>query len=483
MKAILQGFEKTGLTLDPARFFLIVSLILSVLYNYNASFLKFEPHEKGRFLHSVHLALNLVGITDHVPVSFVETLSQIDTPNDPTEAMAANACHWTSERNEKYCKPFPPGYKTPDFWHLASIPLNFHDMVYFESYLFAKHYTFIGYVFYAFGSGLGMLLGLPPIVIMYMAIGTNALMVLLLGYLTIKILPVLQWPVCYLLLLPKAFILRALVMPDAITIELCLLTVAIALHLLYRPRLLTKLEISGLVAIAFMTGFVKFAYFLVPLIYIIIPSSCFGSNRLKYAIVSLSVLASVGAGVGWAVYATEHYYAYELTSQSPGTAAPFEQKFETVFFHPLKSLELICATMSTSAWIFNVMENLMHRSNHIKLLICLIPLLVLTLPAEATQDKNTRFVRIVSLGIFAATIIILCIVMYFHREWALKDSPYLVQGRYILPVLPFLLLTIHSVFRLSPKAQAWVKTEGVWITMVWLVWLHWFQLRTILPGM
>ena len=63
-----------------------------------------------------------------------------------------------------------------------------------------------------------------------------------------------------------------------------------------------------MVALSFVTGVAKIAYFLVPLAWLLLPTACFSSPRSRWLWVSSAIAISIVAGTGWDLYTAEHLY-------------------------------------------------------------------------------------------------------------------------------------------------------------------------------
>lgn len=460
---------------DPARLFLIIAIPLSAFYIWQIAALSHFPHNKGRFLNAVHLVLALTGEGDRMPASFFDVLGQIGPFGN--EALSDKPCHM------QYCRDFPKGYQNPSFSELAAIALKPAETLPFSPHMYAAQFPFIGYVFYALGAAIGLALQLPPIIILYLSIGVNAAAALALNYYALRLLPAMRWPVFYLLLLPCSFLFRVQVTPDALTQALCLLALAIASRLAYRPRMLAQLQSTGLIVLAFIIGFIKLAYIFVPAVFAVIPASCFKTPLRKWAVVTSALLLSIAGGVGWGLYATATLYPWEMLPHAPGVASKFMQHVSEVALQPFAYLAAIFEAMMKPHKLYPIAANMITGRwywwhwlpDGPKSFLPLLPLLLLAVPGERDGLRPLLWTRLLGLGIFFATWITLCIIMHFHRPGTPEYTVWLVQGRYLLIAMPFLVPAFDALIRLPAAMQLWLRFAAIELALGYLLWLNLMQ--------
>ena len=183
----VKGFWK-HLNVTPEKFFLIVGGIFGLLLIGITPPLQ-TPDEATHFLRAYQVSqLGFVGTNDdgviggYLPVSFEKTQALVDT--EPVIE-------------------FNPGAKYNLHKTIAALKIDLDEnTTEFETVGGAVTYSPVGYIPQAIGIAIGVLLNLPPILLMYIARVANLIVWLLLIYGAIKLLPYKKWALVGVALLP-----------------------------------------------------------------------------------------------------------------------------------------------------------------------------------------------------------------------------------------------------------------------------------------
>jgi uncharacterized membrane protein len=437
------------LRLTPAGFFLAVSIPLTVAYACTFSNLTDYPHGPQRFLHVVHLAHEVYGDPERLPVSFLELTYQ--TAPHMIHTISANACHWRAALRKRYCpkKPLPFLEMDSAYGKLSAIALEPDNTFIFHPAAAAAHFPALGYIFYTVGALVGLLLQLSPIAIMYLSIAANAVAVIGLGVLCLRLLPAMRWPACFLLLIPASSINRIYIMPDTLMFTLVLLILALTIRLCTHPRFLKAAHIAGLAALSIAVCITKFAYFLIPFIYLIIPARCFKNMRMKYVVLGGIIVCCIVTSMGWGMYVAKAYYHSDLAADT----SPVSRKLIPILQSPITYIESVVIEtanrlrpFTTNLLTWNQGDWMSTHNLHPFWFIAPLLLLVLfeaPLPYESQSAERTA--RLLGVAIFFGTIVLVFISIFLHT-----GSLLVLQGRHFMPALPFLLLSLHGIIPWPP---------------------------------
>ncbi len=365
--------------------------------------------------------------------------------------LAPNACKWEKELNERYCTHASNSNKA-SFQELSSIPLEPDKTFRYVPEPKAAQFNLIGYLPYIIGACIGIFFGLSPLAIMYVSVALNSALTIALSAYILKMLPVLRWTVCCILLLPTVFMYKIFIMPDGLALELCLMMLALTLQIIVHKNLGQK-QILFLVGLSFLLGIIKMVYCLIPLILLLIPEDMFKKRINKYLLVASCTFISVFTATAWSHYVFNHYYSHAKFITNFGLTE-FQGFLDYVF--------QIISNLGDPAWVKLRLNNLLswNRSwihDSTTLLIscgCLLVSLVVRDTHTAYEFSVDAKQRIILVTIFIGTAMIMCVAMYNH-QLSLSMISHIkqgkgVQGRYFIPIIPLLLLSLYPRF---PSSQ------------------------------
>lgn len=248
-------------------------------------------HSSQRLLHTVSLAVAPFDETAHLPMGMLHLVNRL-APRQVRTVSAIPFDEWRPEGFEEYRPPWRERGR-PRFGALIDIPLTPDQTFAFRSSPMAASIPALGYLPYALGAKSALSLSLPPLIVLYAAVLTNIGVLIGLGYYTLRLTPILHWPLCALLLLPSVSHMRMLIMPDALAVELSCLLVATALRFRAIAGRLSRAQLWLLFAQAFAMAVVKLTYCPVAMLYWCIPARRFGGRLRKHIILVLLFTASL----------------------------------------------------------------------------------------------------------------------------------------------------------------------------------------------
>ncbi len=452
---------------------LFLLLAVPLFFAYSARILPLSHYNHGmeRTLHVVEYAMALRGDPGRMPASFI-ALSAQAAPGIFERRYGDQKVAW-----EQALSRLPPSTDN------TILPLSLHITVPFKTTSGAANYSVIGYLPFIPAASLGLMLELPPVVIMNMMIASGALVALIMGYFTLKIAPIFKPQLLLLMLLPSASVNRALVIPDTFVMHLCFLMLALVLHYREFPQRLNRAGRLGLLALSLLTGLAKAAYFLVPALAFLIPG-----QRRGFA--AACVALSVTGAVAWDAFVAVHYY--DINS-SPALAAMLAAPFSFVseLLQSLASLEYLkhwAANLTLWNGYLWTARNWVYNPAYETLALGGVLLLTATAFIPCPWRPSPRE-RALCLGIFAATGLIVAVMIYAMFYQHMKpDVPFAVtpenstyiQGRFFLPVLPLLWLAVYYPVVLPKRLKYVIPLTLILLVSAMLAKMHLLMLRSFI---
>jgi uncharacterized membrane protein len=301
---------------------------------------------------------------------------------------------------------------------------------------------------------------LGPAGLLYAARLANLAVFALLGWLAVREAPSHRWLTLALLLLPMMVFLAGSASPDGMTNGLAALLIARALRMASdRGGPVTWRGLAGFALLAALVAATKVPYFLLALVFLLIPAAKFPSARARWAmtgallaLVALTVLAAqlpllVQDG---AVRDTG------LFNRSP------QVKIERMTTQPLAFAAMVARTLLASAdnyyrsyvgvlgWLDTPLPAWVYWLAPLALLLAAqesVPGLRLDLPR-----------RLLALGTGALVVLAVMALIYVNHTRLDKTLIEGVQGRYFLPLgpLPYLALASERAARRAAPVLPWL---------------------------
>lgn len=315
-------------------------------------------------------------------------------------------------------------------------------------------YSPLAYVAPALGISIGELIHLKPILIFYLARLMNLALFILLLYFALKLMPFGKMILFGVAMLPMTMHQAASLSADCVVNAVSFFFIAYCLYAAYKLEKIRFRDVAALLVSAIVIANIKYAYFPLFLLIFIIPRSKF--RNLKTYLISMATVA-VPAVASWGIWAlkTKKYYAVGNTTL---TAAQISANTHYIFAHFPAYIHLALHTMTQAFQDYVMMmigQRLLWLNIQINysLVICFILLIVFAAFVGYESDpKITKSTRILSI---VASVLIMGLVMTsMFVTWTPKSLDVIqgVQGRYLLPFLPLILLLGRNRFVISKKA-------------------------------
>lgn len=301
-------------------------------------------------------------------------------------------------------------------------------------------YLFMPYVPQAIGIFFGKLLGLSPLVLLYLGRLSNLFFWVGLTYQAIKITPIFKWMFCLLALIPMSIFLAASLSYDTFTNGICFLWIALCLrYALGKEERIDTRQVITILSISLAVALSKHAYVLLALLFFLIPMKKFGSIK-RYLLSLLSLLLLNGLTFfSW-------FFTVVLPKHAAVGSPAFEGKLSQIF-HPIsftltllknlqwQSIPLLQQFLGVLGWLDTPLPSFLY------FYLCGLLLLVACYDHDDGIDLNRGKKLLLALTWIATTTLMLTAIFLAWKQ----DSSGLitgVQGRYFIPLspLPFFML-------------------------------------------
>ncbi|NBO18555.1 MAG: DUF2142 domain-containing protein [Proteobacteria bacterium] len=468
--------------------FVIVALVLQGLYLSAISPLwSGYMHAGQRFFHVVKIARSWQGEPHTIPVSFLELEAHISAQH--IKNLDQNGCKkWPKWLQARYCKLHRNMMEVAD---LADIPLNPEQSFSLSINSAAAHYSIVGYFPYVVGAWLGLELMLPPYWVMHLSVLTHALFAIAMGYFILRLLPCWRWAMCFIMLLPPIAIMRVLVMPNTMNLNLCLLCFAFMLHYRQKPRRFNLRHYIELLGLAVVTSITKIAYFPVISSFLLISSQCFGGLRKKILCVALAaVIASIAIMVQLD-YAKADTYVMQLESKEYG--GKLNQKVRLIRHYPFQFLYFALLDKpfwnkglnSIFAWDCPWVENPtipLLLTSALALCALLVRYVEINPVQLAWRERGLLLLLFLGAYVFVFTLIIVIdpkYVLWVNNGLLrhVSDAILWEKWQYYIPLLPFLLIALPPLIY-KDKFVKYAVFASMFVLGAQL-YMHYFQLVNI----
>lgn len=360
--------------------------------------------------------------------------------------------------------PFnPEGKQKPEkIFSLFNLPLESNNRV-FVAFPNTAVYSPIPYLPQIIGIALGKIIGLSPILLMYVGRICNLLVWLVLGYLAIKITPICKWTFFLLALTPMSLFQAASLSADGVTNGVAFLLMAVFLQsALEEKKVVTGTQIFIIFLLSVLLALAKQAYFPLVGLFLLIPVRKIG-NKKKYATVfALLFLASVLAIFTWSFFSKSTY-----TTLVPN-AAPGKQ-IHFILTHPFDLVGVILRTFFKDGieYISQFVGKLGWLDTKLPPLFILSYIIMLGFISLVNHRKDiliSQMQKRILLLTFILNVILIATILYISWTPVAKDRILGLQGRYFIPIAPVLFLLLYN-----SKFQVKVKNIGMIITLYSIV--------------
>ena len=324
-----------------------------------------------------------------------------------------------------------------------AIPLDSPRRQFFAFTAMAR-YSPVPYLPAAAAVGMGRLAGLAPLELFYLGRVGTLIGYLLLAAAAVWLMPVQKWTLALLALMPMSIFLAASFSPDALSIALSFVGIAMILRLALRPEKVGRGDLWWLGAVLLLVGLAKPAYVAFALLVLQVPREKFSDPRQRWWICALLVGLPLAVSIAWAL-------------SLPGLSVPLL---------PRVNVKAQAWWMLEHPWLYTkmTMERITERYLYsgavatlgwgsIFLTARIYPMYWTALLATAVLDGNRGDVRLpawtraASVAVYFLVMVLISTLTYLTWHGVGDKEIHGVQSRYLVPILPLLLLPLRSCGR------------------------------------
>jgi uncharacterized membrane protein len=333
-----------------------------------------------------------------------------------------------------------------DLLPFLRLPLNEKDRT-FIHFPNTALYSPVPYLPQAVGIALGRILHSSPLALMYMGRVLNLAVWILLIYLAITITPICKWLFCLLALMPMSLFQGASLSADSFTYGISFLLIAVFLrNSLESPEVL-RINVYAMVVLSLLLSLSKQAYFLIPLLFLLIPVKKIGTKKKYYAIFSLICLLDVGAILLWTHVADIHSDIYTLyNSIIPALSAEKQTLF--ILSHPLEYIRILMTSLIRNwklyADSFVGQLGWFDTALPESLRVSYIAMLFFTALSENLENIVISLKqRIIIVAVLILSIVLVSTLAFIG--WTPVGTKNInIQGRYFIPLAPLFFLLFYN---------------------------------------
>jgi uncharacterized membrane protein len=315
------------------------------------------------------------------------------------------------------------------------------------------HYCPTCYLPQCFGIGLGRLLNLPPLAMLYLGREANLLFWLLLGFFALRSAPAISRPLFLLLLMPMSLFLASTLSADPSTNAVAaLFTALICKYFVQGPDSIDRKAMLILLVLAIPLCISKLAYVPLLALLLLIPRANYGGPR-KYAMkLAIMTAISIGCFILWVSFSPG--VDTQISMSSTVSARTQLQLLEQ---HPAHFAAVLSETLRYKGWYFlqSYVCLIGWSDMYLPGTVVVAYLLLLLLACWSCED-SPRLPLWLSCSMIilpAAALSCLAIALLDYLYWSPVGLPYIdgMSGRYLIPLSPAIIVLLCSVFRSLPR--------------------------------
>jgi uncharacterized membrane protein len=320
------------------------------------------------------------------------------------------------------------------------------------------------------GVALGRVLGAPPIVLLYLGRLSSLLVTVTLLFVAIKTTPVFKWVFVLLALTPSVLIVRSSFSADGFTNSIALLLVAVVLRYAFAPdHLIGRRQLVMMIGLSVLLSLSKQAYFVLPLIYLLIPISRVG-NRVRYfGFLAVILLACMLALAGWAQIARNVYTPLRAgeTALYDRSSTLRDKDLSDIQFNPQAQARVIVS--DPARYMLVIAKHVIDKTpSHIKFgvgaigwdvrlslhfaMLYVLALLYVMLADNRYAVRLSFWNKALLFGIAFGNFVLILTIGYLLWNDVGAREIHGVGGRYFIPLAPlFALMFYNRRLRLSER--------------------------------
>ncbi|MDF2454144.1 MAG: Protein of unknown function rane [Cytophagaceae bacterium] len=321
-------------------------------------------------------------------------------------------------------------------------------------------YSFVSYAPQAMGIFVLRVFDLPPLYLFYGARLASLIFWIFSIAFAIRRLPFYQWLFVLLALLPMSVSTNMSVSADVVTNVLAFVVIAYSLDLAYKQPVVSLRHVLVYIVWGILLALAKVVYIPLILLFLLIPHRKFASTRAHYFTIVLVFAGSAIAAISWSVVMGNLYVPYSLYNPAfrdgPIMAtclvpcANMQDQLHyimsdwtyvpVVFIHSIKaSFDMYFeGYIGTFGWLETTLSiGFIYFSYGIIFLVALWD--------GSSSFQTGRYFKPMLIGSFTVVIVLLLLTQLLTWVCVGGDWIYIIQGRYIIPVMPLLFMLCYNV--------------------------------------
>ncbi len=328
-------------------------------------------------------------------------------------------------------------------------------------------YSIVPYAPQALAMMAGRIAGLPAISLLYLGRFANVFAFALLGWLAIRLSPIIKWPICLILACPMSLFLAGSVSADPITIGISVLAISLVLRCIITIDRINWPITAGLLAVMIGVAWCKSAYAPLSLMLLAIDPRKFGGRSRGWTIVLLIILLCFGTCAAWSMM------TQPLNVREAGDDPA--RQLHWVIHHPATYSAILCRSLThqgismvySGIGILGWLDTPMPRAFFYLYLILLAGLIFLCDEKHPLQITP----RLIAAGVSLGCMLLFTTAIYLVWD-KIGQTPIIgLQGRYFLPIAPLLFLILRRRGILTPNPI--LMAALLWAISIWmLIVLH-----------
>jgi uncharacterized membrane protein len=292
---------------------------------------------------------------------------------------------------------------------------------------------------------LGKLFNFSPLLMVYACGFFNLLVFLSMGYLAIRITPVLKWTFVLLGLMPTTIHLSASISEYAVDFAICFVAIAFFFRLALDPvkREVERKDIFILFVLGSLLALIKQPLFLLILLFFMIPRRKFSSTRQYWVTFAALFVFTALIALSWSLIVKGAYIP-------PYAKVVPHDRLVALFQNPIRYASYFFVSLGKNAWVLpDTLVGRMGNVGQVGFPAWYILTYLVVLLSVSVLDKGKITARALQKAVSIVTFLIIIIVTFLTFKIMVDVDPRnmgdWLSGRYILPVAPLFFLLFYNV--------------------------------------
>ncbi len=331
-----------------------------------------------------------------------------------------------------------------DIFSVLDLPLESSSRV-FVDFSNTSLYSPIPYLPQAIGIALGRIIGMSPILLMYMGRSLNLFTWIFLIYLSIKTSPFFKWSLFLLALSPMSLFLASSLSADAVTNGLSFLLISVFLNYAFeQKKMINKVDIFIIFFISILLALSKLVYFPLVFLFLLIPVKKLGGRKKYFTIFTLLVLISVAAFVLWWLLSIK-----DKAQIPPIPNVSLREQLLFILTNPLNYIQIVLKTIAVYGYTKTeeFIGKLGWLDTHLPRFHFQLYLFMLVIVSFVSKQKNIIMAfqqRIIILTTLLLNAMFIITILYLACTPVAWNTVECLQGRYFIPLSPLLFLLFYN---------------------------------------